>query len=120
MRTPSSPYVVPRPLSIRATTIPMTTSTRRMAIFFMKRASHVTTPAGIDVELDDATPSDHEELRSAFARIVDAGEGFPQSSPLTVDEFRRVWIDDKSAVVVAPYRRQLGRRVLPQAQLPGT
>jgi len=60
-----------------------------------------TTAAGLKMTLAPATTADHRELRVEFGRIVDSGEGFPQEPPLTDDEFIEVWVEDKSAVIVA-------------------
>jgi len=44
---------------------------------------------------------DHDELYTAFSRIVGAGEGFPQQSPITREEFDEYWIRHSVAVSVA-------------------
>ena len=54
-----------------------------------------------------ATASDHDELFVAFARIVDAGEGFPQAPPLDRAEFDDYWLAHSAAVVVARVQGQL-------------
>src|SRR5439155_24668021 len=51
--------------------------------------------------------SDHNELFVAFARIVDAGEGFPQAPPLDRAEFDDYWLAHSAAVVVARVQGQL-------------
>ena len=50
----------------------------------------------------EARPDDHEELYEAFARLVAAGEGYPQApGPITVGEFDDYWLEHKSLVGVA-------------------
>jgi GNAT superfamily N-acetyltransferase len=53
------------------------------------------------VDLSPATPSDHDELFAAFARIVEAREGFPQAPPLDRAEFDDYWLAHSAAIVVA-------------------
>jgi GNAT superfamily N-acetyltransferase len=53
------------------------------------------------VEIRQATTGDHDALYTAFARIVDAGEGFPQAPPLDRPAFDDYWIAHSSSVVVA-------------------
>jgi GNAT superfamily N-acetyltransferase len=55
----------------------------------------------VDVKL--ATVDDYDELFVAFSRIVSAGEGFPQSPPLTRKEFDDYWVAHSSAVHVAKF-----------------
>jgi GNAT superfamily N-acetyltransferase len=52
------------------------------------------------VELRAATPGDYDELFRQFARIVEAGEGFPQQPPLTWTVFEHDWLTHATAVVV--------------------
>lgn len=52
------------------------------------------------MELRAATPGDYDELFRAFARIVEAGEGFPHRPPLTWEEFEHDWLTHTTAVVV--------------------
>jgi len=59
------------------------------------------------VDVAAATASDHDELFVAFARIVDAGEGFPQAPPLDRAEFDDYWLAHSAAVVVARVQGQL-------------
>jgi L-amino acid N-acyltransferase YncA len=54
----------------------------------------------VQVEIRPAQPSDHEEFFAAFAQIVDDGEGFPVSSPLTEETFDDYWFAHTSAVWV--------------------
>jgi GNAT superfamily N-acetyltransferase len=53
------------------------------------------------VAIRPATVEDHDELYTAFSRIVSAGEGFPQQPPLTREEFDDYWIRHAAAVSVA-------------------
>ena len=46
---------------------------------------------------------DHDDLFVAFSRIVGAGEGFPQSAPVTRDEFDDYWVAHSSAISVARF-----------------
>jgi GNAT superfamily N-acetyltransferase len=55
-----------------------------------------------------ATAADHEELFEAFRLIVDAGDGFPQASPLRRSDFDDYWIAHSTAVTIA---REHGRLV---------
>lgn len=57
----------------------------------------------VPVDITAATLEDHDELFVAFSRIVAAGEGFPQSPPLTREEFDDYFIDHSSAVCVARF-----------------
>ena len=59
------------------------------------------------MDLALATAGDHDELFDAFARIVEAREGFPQAPPLDRAEFDDYWLADSAAVVVARERGQL-------------
>jgi len=66
----------------------------------------VTSPArtssGLELDLAAAGPHDHDCLYEAFARLVVAGEGYPQApGPIPVEEFDDYWLDHKSLVVVA-------------------
>ena len=53
------------------------------------------------VEIRQAAIDDHDELYTAFSRIVGAGEGFPQQASVTRQEFDDYWIDHSAAVSVA-------------------
>lgn len=53
------------------------------------------------VEIRPAAVDDHDELYTAFSRIVGAGEGFPQAPPLTREEFDDFWLAPATAVSVA-------------------
>jgi GNAT superfamily N-acetyltransferase len=51
-------------------------------------------------ELRPAIPADHEALYAAYAQIVDSGDGFPHSSPLSRADFDDYWIAHTSGVWV--------------------
>lgn len=53
------------------------------------------------VEIRRAAADDHDELYTAFSRIVGAGEGFPQQAPLTREDFDDYWLRHSAAVCVA-------------------
>ena len=55
----------------------------------------------VPVEIRQAAAHDHDELYTAFSRIVGAGEGFPQQPPLTREDFDDYWIRPAAAVSVA-------------------
>ena len=57
-------------------------------------------PTGRAAVLRPAAPDDHDELFTAFARIVEDGEGFPQAPPLSQADFDDYWLAHTSAVVV--------------------
>ncbi len=59
------------------------------------------------MDLAAATAGDHDELFHAFARIVDAGEGFPQEPPLDRAQFEDYWLARSAAVVLARVHGQL-------------
>lgn len=59
------------------------------------------------MELAHATDHDHDELFAAFARIVEAREGFPQAPPLDRAEFDEYWLGHSAAVVVARQQEAL-------------
>jgi ribosomal protein S18 acetylase RimI-like enzyme len=59
------------------------------------------------VDLAAATPGDHDALFVAFARIVEAREGFPQAPPLERAEFDDYWLAHSATVVVAREHREL-------------
>jgi GNAT superfamily N-acetyltransferase len=58
---------------------------------------------GVPVEIKQATVDDYDELFDAFSRIVGAGEGFPQSAPVTRDEFDDYWVHHSSSVQLARF-----------------
>jgi len=49
-------------------------------------------------ELRPATIDDHDELFGAYRHIVEAGDGFPHTSPVSREEFDDYWIAHSSAV----------------------
>jgi GNAT superfamily N-acetyltransferase len=51
-------------------------------------------------ELRPATADDHNALFAAYAQIVDSGDGFPHSAPLSRADFDDYWIAHTSAVWV--------------------
>ena len=59
------------------------------------------TVGAVPVEIRPAAVDDHDELYTAFSRIVGAGEGFPQQPPLTREDFDDYWIRHAAAVSVA-------------------
>ena len=64
----------------------------------------VTTTVGdVPVDIRAAKADDHDDLFVAFSRIVAAGEGFPQTDPVTRADFDGCWIEHSSAVVVAHF-----------------
>ena len=67
------------------------------------RGARATTVDVVPVDIKQATVDDYDELFVAFSRIVGAGEGFPQSPPVTREEFDAYWIDHSSAVQVARF-----------------
>ena len=65
-------------------------------------ASPARTATGLDLVVTEAGAGDHDGLYEAFARLVAAGEGYPQApGPITVEEFDDYWLDHKSLVAVA-------------------
>ncbi len=53
------------------------------------------------VEIRPAAADDNDEVYTAFSRIVGAGEGFPQTSPVSREDFDEYWIRHSAAVSVA-------------------
>ena len=65
-------------------------------------ASPARTSSGLELTVTEAGPDDHDVLYEAFARVVAAGEGYPQApGAITVEEFDEYWLDHKSLVAVA-------------------
>ena len=62
-----------------------------------------TTVGVVPVDIRMATVDDYDELFDAFGRIVAAGEGFPQSWPVSRAEFDDYWVEHSSAVQVARF-----------------
>ena len=68
----------------------------------------ISTSGGLELTVSDAGPGDHDELYTAFAQVVSAGEGYPQPrGPLAVEDFREYWLEHKSAVIVARHEGRL-------------
>jgi GNAT superfamily N-acetyltransferase len=67
------------------------------------RPTRIRTTTGLDLDVAEATPEDADALHAAFAAVVAADEGYPQSPgrPLSMADFRDYWLDGKSLVVVA-------------------
>ncbi len=59
------------------------------------------------VDIKMATVDDYDELFVAFSRVVSAGDGFPQSAPITRGEFDDYWVDHSSAISVAKFGNYL-------------
>lgn len=57
----------------------------------------------VPVDIRIATQDDYDELFVAFSRIVGAGEGFPQSVPVTREQFDDYWVAHSSSVQVARF-----------------
>jgi GNAT superfamily N-acetyltransferase len=57
----------------------------------------------VPVEIGPAALDDHDELYTAFSRIVRAGEGFPQRAPVTREDFDEYWIRHSAVVSVARF-----------------
>jgi GNAT superfamily N-acetyltransferase len=57
----------------------------------------------VPVDIRIATQDDYEEIFVAFSRIVGAGEGFPQSAPVTREQFDDYWVTHSSSVQVARF-----------------
>jgi GNAT superfamily N-acetyltransferase len=57
----------------------------------------------VPVEIRRAAIDDYDEVYTAFSRIVEAGEGFPQAHPVSRGDFDDYWVDHSSAVSVARF-----------------
>jgi GNAT superfamily N-acetyltransferase len=57
----------------------------------------------VPVEIHQAAVDDHDEIFTAFSRIVGAGEGFPQQAPITREDFDEYWVRHSAAVSVARF-----------------
>jgi ribosomal protein S18 acetylase RimI-like enzyme len=55
------------------------------------------------VDIRTAMDDDYDEMFTAFSRVVTAGEGFPQSPPLSREDFDSYWIQQSSVVSVAKF-----------------
>ena len=65
-------------------------------------------------------PGDHDELYDAFAAVVAAGEGYPQSpGPLAESDFEDYWLDHKSFVAIARVEGRLAGSYYLKPNFPG-
>ncbi len=55
------------------------------------------------MEIREAKDDDLDDLYGGFARIISAGEGFPQAPPLSRGDFDALWVAGSSAVRVARF-----------------
>lgn len=62
---------------------------------------------GVELDVADATPADHDELHRLFDEVVTTSGGYPQAGPVERHEFEDYWLAHKSAVVVARHDRAL-------------
>lgn len=60
-----------------------------------------------EIDLRPAVDADHDDLFVAFSKIVEDGEGFPQTPPLHRPEFDEYWLAHSSIVVVGRIGAQL-------------
>jgi L-amino acid N-acyltransferase YncA len=58
-----------------------------------------TLSSGIAVELDWMQPQEREQVRALFNTIVTEGNTYPQTQPLTVEEFNAYWLSRDAFVV---------------------
>jgi hypothetical protein len=54
-----------------------------------------------DPEIRAYSPGDEDAILIAYREAVAAGNSFPPSEPPTRERMREVWVEDKSAVLVA-------------------
>jgi L-amino acid N-acyltransferase YncA len=54
---------------------------------------------GVQVELDWMQPQEQEKVRALFNTIVIEGNTYPQTQPLTVEEFNAYWLNRDAFVV---------------------
>lgn len=54
---------------------------------------------GIEIELDWMQPQEREQVRTLFNTIVTEGNTYPQTQPLTVEEFHAYWLSRDAFVV---------------------
>ena len=70
--------------------------------------------------MSEAQPEDHDELYVCFAKIVAAGEGYPQApGPLPVEDFDEYWLAGKSLVAVARHQGALAGSYYLKPNFPG-
>ena len=62
---------------------------------------------GEALDIGPVTHADHEELFTAFARIVEDREGFPQEPPLTRPQFDDYWLAHSTSVLRARVNGEL-------------
>ena len=55
----------------------------------------------IDFEIREAQESDGDELFELYAMVVEEGNAFPAAPPAAREDFERMWIRDKTIVLVA-------------------
>jgi len=61
-----------------------------------------------ELVLADATEADRSELREIFADVVERGDGYPDSAPLTPERFAASWVDPPVVVVARLAGRVVG------------
>jgi ribosomal protein S18 acetylase RimI-like enzyme len=104
-RRPTSPTSSPRTGAPGATTGDPDPTTGATPSSEVRR---VRTASGFELALSEAGPRDHAELYDAFAAVVAAGEGYPQSrGPLSYEDFADYWLEHKSRVVIARSAQRL-------------
>lgn len=65
---------------------------------------------GMQVELDWMQPQEQEKIRALFNTIVIEGNTYPQTQPLTVEEFNAYWLSRDAFVVrTVEEREDVGR-----------
>jgi len=67
-------------------------------------AAHDATVAsrhGVEIALGPLRPEEHELLFDVFRHIVERGEGFPHSPPLTREAFDETWTGSRRFVIAA-------------------
>ena len=78
------------------------------------------TATGLDLDIVEAGPDDHDELYDAFSGVVAAGEGYPQPPGLLAEaEFEEYWLDRKSLVAVARHDGRLAGSYYLKPNFPG-
>lgn len=83
-------------------------------------ATPARTSTGLELTVTQAGPGDHDELYQAFARLVAAGEGYPQApGPIAVAEFDDYWLEHKSLVAVARLGADLAGSYYLKPNFPG-
>ncbi|MEL6383875.1 MAG: GNAT family N-acetyltransferase [Cyanobacteria bacterium J06626_18] len=59
------------------------------------------TKASVRVELDEMSSSESEAVRAMFNAVILEGDSYPQSTPLTPEEFANYWLQGDAFVVRA-------------------